>query len=102
MVLFNQLHKPCGAEELAFAVHGLRDSVRVKHKNVSALARHRPLLIGYFLENAQRKACQSDLAATSILIQQRLRLPLVRTTKLVPASFPARQADRQECHLYPP
>src|SRR5712664_4340536 len=51
MVLFDQLHKPCGAEELALAVHGLRDSVRMKHKNVSRIERNSPFVVSDFFED---------------------------------------------------
>src|SRR5260370_7319532 len=52
MVLFDQLHKPCGAEELAFAVRGLPDSVPMKHKNVSTINPNPPSLLGTFFNNA--------------------------------------------------
>src|SRR5258708_40175500 len=85
MVLFDQLHKPCGAEELAFAVRGLRDSVRMKHKNVSRIERNSPFVVSAFFENAQRKTRDLDLAAASFLVKQWLRLPGVCHSKLLPA-----------------
>src|SRR6267154_6445235 len=68
VVLFDQLHNPRGAEELAFAVHGLRDSVRMEYKNISGLQRDRPFVVSHFLKNAQRKSCQFNLAAASFFV----------------------------------
>jgi len=61
MVLFNQLHQARGSEELAFAVHRLRDSVRVKYENVSRLQRNSPLVIVHFFENSNGKPVNSIL-----------------------------------------
>src|SRR5260370_28449624 len=99
MVLFDQLHKPCGAEELAFAVRGLRDSVRMKHKNVSRIERNSPFVVGDFFKNAQRETRQLDLAAASFLVKQRLRLPGVCHSKLLPAFLPGGKACRHESSL---
>src|SRR6267143_1799447 len=68
VVLFDQLHNPRRAEELAFAVHGLRDSVRVEYKNISGLQRDRPFVVSHFLENAQWKSRQFNLAAASVFV----------------------------------
>src|SRR6202165_1999751 len=68
MVLFDQLHKPRRSEELAFAVHGLRDSARVEYENISSLERDGPVVVSSFLENAQRKSRQFNPAAASFFV----------------------------------
>src|SRR5712692_8320982 len=68
MVLFDQLHNSRRAEELAFAVHGFRDSVRVEYKNISGLQRDGPFLVSHFLENSQWKSRQFNLPAASVFV----------------------------------
>src|SRR5258706_8776239 len=51
------------------------DLIRVKYKNISGLQRNSPFVVGHFFEDAHRKARQFDLAAASLFVKQRLRLP---------------------------
>src|SRR6266436_2790767 len=96
MVLLNQLHKPGSTEELAFTVRSLRDSVRMKYKNISGLQCHSPFFIGHFFENAERKTRQFNFAAAPIFVEQGLRLPGVCHSKLLAAFLPGRKTRRHE------
>src|SRR5260370_25686739 len=68
VMLLDQRSQPRGAEKLAFAVRRLRDSVRMKDKNVSRLEPNPPFVIGHFLEYPPRKARQFHLAAPATLV----------------------------------
>src|SRR5258708_19628390 len=64
---FDELAQALGAEELAFAVHGFRDAVRMEDNNVTGLESDTPLVVAGFFKNAEGKSGQFNFAAAAKL-----------------------------------
>src|SRR5262249_8340244 len=95
-MVFNELTHTLGSKKLTFAIRGFRDSVGMKYHNIAWLQGNAPFVKGDLFENPQRKPGEFDFSATSVFVEQRLRLSRVRDAQFAASFLPRRETDRHE------
>src|SRR5579872_4258415 len=96
VMLFDDLAQTLHPEKLSLAVCGFSDSVGMEHENIAGFERDAPLIIGDVFKNPEWKSSELDLAATAILIKQRLRLSGIGDAQLASALLPRCKTRRHE------